>query len=88
MIDPRLIRWIGFSHFEVDECGALNEWLAIAPNAKAVCSELGALVNMSDFAIRPALAMKSNEILNTGRRTLPIYPVLRIYHMAGTWGLC
>lgn len=67
LIDPGLIRWIGFSHFEVDECGALNEWLQVAPNAKPVCSEVGALVNMSDFAIRPALAMKSNDILQTGR---------------------
>ena len=44
LIDPRLIRWVGFSHFEVDECGALNDWLELAPNAKAVCSEAGALV--------------------------------------------
>ena len=28
IISPSQIRWIGFSHFEVDECGALNEWLA------------------------------------------------------------
>ena len=82
LIDPRLIRWIGFSHFEVDECGALNEWLAIAPNAKAVCSELGALVNMSDFAIRPALAMKSNDILKTGRRS---YRFIRTPHLPHGW---
>ncbi len=82
LIDPRLIRWIGFSHFEVDECGALNEWLAVAPDSKAVCSELGALVNMSDFAIRPALAMKSNEILNTGRRT---YRFIRTPHLPHGW---
>ncbi len=56
LIDPSRIMWIGFSHFEVDECGALNEWLQIAPNAKPVCSEVGALVNLSDFAIRPGLA--------------------------------
>jgi flavorubredoxin len=66
LIDPRLLRWIGFSHFEVDECGALNEWLQVAPHAQAVCSEVGALVNMSDFALRPALAMKTGEILQTG----------------------
>jgi flavorubredoxin len=31
LIDPARLRWIGFSHFEPDECGALNEWLAAAP---------------------------------------------------------
>ena len=37
VIDPSTIRWISFSHFEADECGSLNEWLQIAPNAKAAC---------------------------------------------------
>ena len=38
VIDPTKIRWIGFSHFEGDECGALNEWLQVAPAAQAVCA--------------------------------------------------
>jgi flavorubredoxin len=82
LIDPKLIRWVGFSHFEVDECGGLNQWLQIAPNAQAVCSEAGAIVNMSDFAIRPALAMKSNEILQTGRRR---YRFVRTPHLPHGW---
>lgn len=68
LIEPKLLRWIGFSHFEVDECGALNEWLQVAPHAQAVCSEVGAMVNMSDFALRPALAMKTGDVLQTGIR--------------------
>jgi flavorubredoxin len=82
LIDPAQIRWIGFSHFEVDECGALNEWLQIAPNAKAVCSEVGALVNMTDYAIRPALAMKSNDLLETGKRK---YRFIRTPHLPHGW---
>ena len=31
VIDPATLRWIGFSHVEDDECGALPDWLAIAP---------------------------------------------------------
>jgi flavorubredoxin len=27
------LRYIGFSHFEADECGSLNEFLAVAPAA-------------------------------------------------------
>jgi flavorubredoxin len=34
VIDPATLRWIGFSHFESDECGALNDWLAVAPRAQ------------------------------------------------------
>ena len=33
IMDPKKLRWIGFSHFEPDESGALNEWLAVAPRA-------------------------------------------------------
>jgi len=82
LIEPRRIMWIGFSHFEVDECGALNEWLQIAPNAKPVCSEVGALVNLSDFAIRPGLPMKTNDILQTGKRK---YRFIRTPHLPHGW---
>ncbi|MBD0288294.1 MAG: MBL fold metallo-hydrolase [Flavisolibacter sp.] len=82
LIEPKGIRWIGFSHFEVDECGALNEWLQVAPNAQAICSEAGAIVNMADFALRPALAMKSGETLQTGRRT---YRFIRTPHLPHGW---
>jgi flavorubredoxin len=82
LIDPKLLRWIGFSHFEVDECGALNEWLRIAPNAQAVCSEAGVIVNMSDFAIRPALAMKNHDLLQTGKHK---YRFIRTPHLPHGW---
>lgn len=44
------LRWVGFSHFEVDECGSLNDWQGVAPHAQVVCSEIGAMVNMDDCA--------------------------------------
>lgn len=42
IIDPADLRWISWSHFEVDECGALNEWLAVAPEATPVCRQIKA----------------------------------------------
>jgi flavorubredoxin len=68
VIDPSTIRWISFSHFEADECGSLNEWLQIAPAAQPVCSMVGALVSVNDFALRPAKGMTDGEVLNTGQR--------------------
>lgn len=82
IISPSQIRWIGFSHFEVDECGALNEWLLAAPNAKAVCSEAGAIVNMTDYAIRPAHSMAGNAVLNTGKYN---YRFIRTPHLPHGW---
>lgn len=67
IIDPSTIRWIAFSHFEADECGSLNEWLQIAPAAQPVCSVIGALVSVNDFAIRQAKGMMDGEGFNTGQ---------------------
>jgi flavorubredoxin len=66
VIDPARLRWIGFSHFEADECGALNEWLRVAPSAEPVCSVVGALVSVNDFSSRPARGMTDGEVLTTG----------------------
>lgn len=67
LIDPKTIRWISWSHFEVDECGALNEWLNAAPRAEAACSVVGALVNISDYAIRPPRGLQKDDVLTTGK---------------------
>ena len=67
VIDPASLRWIAFSHFESDECGALNLWLETAPQATPVCSLVSALVNVHDFSDRPPKGMTDGEILETGQ---------------------
>src|SRR5512145_85239 len=62
------LRYVAFSHFEVDECGSLNDFLAAAPQAVPVCSRVGAMVSVDDVATRPARALADGEILQTGRR--------------------
>lgn len=62
------LRWIAFSHFEPDECGALPDLLAAAPRAHAVCSMVGAMVCMGDFIDRPARGLADGETLATGKR--------------------
>jgi flavorubredoxin len=67
VIEPGKIRWVGFSHFESDECGALNRWLDAAPHAQPVCSTVSAMVNVNDFADRPPRGMVDGEVLETGK---------------------
>ena len=50
VMDPARLRWISFSHFEPDECGSLNQWLATAPNAEPLCSLVGSLVTVGNYA--------------------------------------
>ena len=61
------LRHIAFSHFEADECGSLNDFLAAAPHAAPVSSQVAAMVSVNDVAERPARAMADGEVLRTGR---------------------
>jgi flavorubredoxin len=68
LLPPSSIRWIGFSHFEADECGSLAEWQTLAPEATAVCSLVAKMVSVDDVvARRPAQALEDGEQLRTGR---------------------
>ena len=82
LIDPRSLRWISFSHFEADECGSLNEWLSLAPEAQAACSVVGAVVSVDDFALRPARQLADGEELVTGKKR---YRFLHTPHVPHCW---
>ena len=82
LIDPATLRHISFSHFEADECGALNDWLAIAPNAEAVCSFVGAEVSVNDFAIRPARGLMDGATFSTGKYQ---FKFLHTPHLPHCW---
>lgn len=66
LINLEDLRHISFSHFESDECGALNEWLTVSPKADVVCGQLGALVCVNDFIGRQARALADGETFSTG----------------------
>ena len=80
VMDPSKIRWFGFSHFESDECGALNEWLRIAPAGQAVCSVVGAMVMVSDFADRPPRPLNDGEVLKIGSHSLRFLATPHVPH--------
>lgn len=83
LIDPVLIRWIGFSHFEADECGALREWQKIAPNSTAACSIVSKLVSVDDVvAERPARALEDGEVFSTGKFR---FKFLQTPHVPHAW---
>jgi flavorubredoxin len=64
------LRFVGLSHYEADECGSLNEFLALAPRAEAVCSRVAAMIAIDDQASRPARTLADGEALVLGRHTL------------------
>lgn len=70
VIDPAKLKYVAFSHFEADECGALNEWLEVAPQAVPVCSMVAAMVSVNDVADRPAKPLGDGERLALGAKTM------------------
>ena len=80
LIDPARLRWIGFSHFEVDECGSLNDWLKVAPHAQAVSGIIGSIVNLTDFADRPPFALNAEETFSTGKFRFRYRPTPHLPH--------
>jgi flavorubredoxin len=80
VLPPSQLRWIGFSHFEADESGALNELLAVAPHASPLCSRVAALVSVNDVADREARAMSDGEKITIGKRTLTWFDTPHLPH--------
>lgn len=70
VLPPARLRHIAFSHVEADECGSLNEWLAVAPHSTPLCGTIAALVSVDDLAERPPRALADGERLSLGKHTV------------------
>jgi flavorubredoxin len=74
------LRYVGLSHFEADECGSMNEWLATAPQAVPLCSQIAALVSVADTADRAPRALADGEQLVLGRHTVQWFDTPHVPH--------
>lgn len=68
LMDVQRLRWIAFSHVESDECGALDEWLAAAPDCTVTHGGIGCAIWLNDQAPRPPRALANDEVLDLGDR--------------------
>lgn len=64
------LRHISFSHYEADECGALNNFLEVAPDASPLCGQIGAMVSIGDIADRPPRALDDGEAVSLGTHSV------------------
>lgn len=74
------LRHLAFSHFEADECGAMNELLAVAPHAAPLCGRIAAMVSMTDIADRPPRSLADGELLALGRHTIRWFDTAHVPH--------
>ena len=76
------LRHVALSHFEADECGSINEWLAAAPNATPLCGRIAGMTSVRDFADRPPHEMADGETLSLGKHEVKW---LDMPHMPHGW---
>lgn len=80
LMPPQRLRYIGLSHFEADECGSMNEWLAIAPAAVPLSSRVAAMVSVAPQSDRAPRALADGESLVLGRHTVRWYDTPHVPH--------
>jgi len=80
LIPPERLRWIAFGHYEADECGAMNEWLAAAPQAQVAHGQTACLVSLNDMAARPPRILTDGEVLDLGGKRLRYIDTPHIPH--------
>ena len=74
------LRWISFGHVESDECGAMNLWLAAAPDAQVVFNPLGCDLSINDLADRPPRALAEDEVLDLGGKRVRLIATPHVPH--------
>jgi flavorubredoxin len=81
------LRWIGFGHVEADECGAMNDFLALAPSAQVVHGGLACMVSVDDLADRAPRPVDADEVLDLGSHRMRFLPTPHVPHNweSGLW---
>ncbi|MDZ5461718.1 oxygen-binding di-iron domain-containing protein [Azohydromonas lata] len=74
------LRHVALSHVEADECGAMNEFLAAAPQAAPLCGRIAAMTSMEDLAERAPRALADGELLCLGRHTVQWFDTPHLPH--------
>ena len=74
------LRYVGLSHFEADECGALNHFLEAAPQAVAICGRIAAMTSIGDYAVRPPRVLADGEELALGNHRVRWYDTPHVPH--------
>lgn len=60
------LRFVTFGHVESDECGAMNELLAAAPDAVVAHGVVGCMVSLNDLCDRPPRPLADGEVIDLG----------------------
>jgi flavorubredoxin len=80
VVPVETLRWITFGHVEADESGAMNEWLAVAPDATVAQGFIGCMVSINDLADRPPRVLGDGETFDIGGHTVQWFDTPHVPH--------
>jgi flavorubredoxin len=80
IIPVERLRWISFGHVESDECGAMNQFLAAAPDSQVVFNATGVMVSLNDLADRPPRILGDGEVLDLGGKRIRMVETPHVPH--------
>jgi len=75
------LRWISFGHFESDECGSMNRWLAAAEEATLVVGQVTAQVSVADLANRTPREWADGEVIDIGGKRIRRIDTPHVLHV-------
>lgn len=80
VLPPESVRWVSFGHVEADECGSMNDWLALAPHSTVAHSMIGCMVSLGDLADRPPRPLGDGDELDIGGHVLQWFDTPHVPH--------
>jgi flavorubredoxin len=81
VLDPAQLAYVALLHWEGDEAGGLDRWIAQAPQAEVVGSDLSIALNLNGFGVpHRALGMRDGDTLDLGRHQLRFLETPHVHH--------
>jgi flavorubredoxin len=83
VLDPEKLAYVVLLHFEGDECGGMDRFMAEAKNAQLVGSDMSALLNLTAFGVDyvdRVLGMKDGDTVELGSHTLRFLETPHVHH--------
>ena len=72
MLDPATLAYVVLLHFEGDECGGMDRFMAEAQNAQLVGCDMSAVLNLTPFGVDyvdRVKGVRDGDVIDTGRHT-------------------
>src|SRR3954454_7747467 len=87
VLDPAKLANVVLLHFEGDECGGMERFIAEAPQASLVGSEMSAILNLTSFGfpyVDRVKRLRDADAIELGRHTLRYWETPHVHHWDST----